>query len=219
MIFGLRSNCPHRSAGCGGNHLSPPQPDGRPRKERCSMSENSIDRFFPTPALPDDDVFQLKVWVDNLENYLENGGNPNKYTSMIFRPHKLAWDAMQRLSCKFLYIIQQVQDFLNNVERLFTEFSDDGYDPEKGSAENFHWSMVEMAMQIRTAISVIQNEAKSSALTKKIIPPEKRTKRFKPSPCTIKNCGKKRKVQRKRNGKRYFQCEAGHISSEAIDVS
>jgi hypothetical protein len=153
------------------------------------MCDNSKSRFFPksdaNPPVQEDDICQLQGWNDNLKDYLENGGSPNRHTAMIFRPHKLAWDAMMRLSVSYLYVIQQVQEFLNNVEKHFTKFGSDAYNNNTQTSEDFHWSMVELSMQIDSAIETIRNGGvRKSARTQKK-QPTKNSSRFrsKDHPC------------------------------------
>ncbi|MFC1736300.1 toll/interleukin-1 receptor domain-containing protein [Candidatus Hydrogenedentota bacterium] len=98
------------------------------------------------------DLHWLWGWGYRLRVMLDDDLEPSEYTWMIFRPDRLARDAMMRFSVKHPHIIKQIDDFLGFTEERFSKFLQDDNDASK---DNFASAMDALCARIKTATRII----------------------------------------------------------------
>lgn len=98
------------------------------------------------------DLHWLWGWGHRLRVMLDDDLEPSEYTWMIFRPDRLARDAMMRFSVEYPHIIKQVDDFLDFTEVRFSEFLQNDNDANR---LNFARAMDALCARIETAAPII----------------------------------------------------------------
>ena len=105
------------------------------------------------------DLHWLWGWGYRLRLMLDDDLEPSKYTWMIFRPDRLARDAMMRFSVEYPHIIKQIDDFLGFTEERFAEFLQNNNDANR---LNFAVAMDALCARIETATPIIAGNSKGS---------------------------------------------------------
>lgn len=75
---------------------------------------------FPYPY--NSDLHWLWGWGERLRAFLADDKPPTKYAWIIFRPDRLARNAMMRFSIPFPHIVKQLDDFLAFTDAQYDEF-------------------------------------------------------------------------------------------------
>lgn len=110
----------------------------------------SRERRFPYPY--GSDLHWFWGWGARIEDLLENERDVSAYDWMIFRPDRLARDAMMRFSIRYPHIIKQVDDFLDWTEKHFQAFQSN--DTEESRA-NFAEAMDSLRWRIKVGADAI----------------------------------------------------------------
>ncbi len=104
------------------------------------------------------DLHWLWGWGCRLRSMVDHDLQPSKYTWMIFRPDRLAADAMMRFSVQFPHIIKQIDDCLDFTEERFTEFLQSG---NEANTDNFASATHTLCERIETATPIIAANLKA----------------------------------------------------------
>lgn len=124
------------------------------------------------------DLHWLWGWGARLHSLVASDVLPSRHDWMIFRPDGLARNAMMRLSIKYPHVIKQVDEYLDFLEKSWTEFSDDAHNACKPSAWNFSTHMDKLTERIRVAcetIAAAESGPPSKGNPPSTIPPGDRT--------------------------------------------
>ena len=109
----------------------------------------------PFPFSYCSDLHWLWGWGARIHSLLGAERKPSGCDRMIFRPDTGALNAMMRFSVKYPHVIKQVDDYLDFLEKQWTKFSDDGYNPDASHADNFCDAMSNLTERIRVACETI----------------------------------------------------------------
>lgn len=122
---------------------------------------NSADGSFPF-HYGSDLHYWLWGWGDRLHALLwEDGGKPpDRNDSMVFRPDRLAADAMMKLSVSYPQVVRQIQDHLDYVELQWRRFAGDRFNPKAASAVEFVDAMQDLLDRIVAATETIAEAEK-----------------------------------------------------------
>lgn len=97
------------------------------------------------------DLHWLWGWGERLGAYVDSDQRPSKCDWMLFRPDRLANDAMVRLSLKYPFIMQHIKEFLDYAEQQFGLFTEGNRDAEA----DFATGMMDLADRIKVAVDAI----------------------------------------------------------------
>ncbi len=111
------------------------------------------------------DLHWLWGWGQRIDCLLSEDKAMSAYAPWVFRPDSLARDAMMRFSVKYSHVIKQIDDYLDFVEKMYTDFSDDAYNGDAESATNLATAMYDLLGRIKTGADIIA-QAERQASTK-----------------------------------------------------
>ena len=113
----------------------------------------------PFPYQYGSDLHWLWGWGERLRSLLSDDVPPSKYDWMVFRPDRLARDAMMRFSVKYPHVIKQIDDYLDFANARFEEFLSDDNDSTRA---DFSGAMDSLCERIRVGVETIaQSEGAS----------------------------------------------------------
>lgn len=109
------------------------------------------DRRFPYPY--GSDLHWFWGWGDRIQAYfIDDQNEPGRQSWMIFRPDRLAVDAMMRFSVDYPALIQIVERYLADANDYFEKFV---ANPDKTRAGNFVEAVCNLRERIRLAVETI----------------------------------------------------------------
>jgi hypothetical protein len=101
------------------------------------------------------DLHWLWGWGDRLSAFLGDDNAPNRFTCELFRPDKLAADAMAKLDTTHREAVAQIRDHLEFVEAIWARFAQVEFDPQSDTAADLIDAMMDLSGRIDTAVKVI----------------------------------------------------------------
>jgi hypothetical protein len=124
-----------------------PDPLSRPRTKGGNATSEST---FPYEY--GSDLHWLWGWGERLRSLLSDDLPPSKHDWMVFRPDRLACDAMMRFSIKYPHIIKQIDDYLDFADARFDDFLNDDNDSTRA---DFVSAMESLCERIRVGVETI----------------------------------------------------------------
>lgn len=112
----------------------------------------------PSCQLPDD-LRPLEGWAKRLDAWLQSDKPQNRHVSMIFRPDRMARDAMMKLSVPYPQVIKQIDDAVDFANKWFDRLSEGG-----AAAENLGNAMLTLLGRINTGVRTIMEAQPTAAL-------------------------------------------------------
>jgi hypothetical protein len=91
-------------------------------------------------------------WGQRIDAILQDEQCPSQYDWMIFRPDRLARNAMMRFSIKYPHVVKQVDDYLDFAEKCFAEYK---ADDNESTRSTFAGAMEGLSNRISTATTLI----------------------------------------------------------------
>ncbi len=120
----------------------------------------------PFPFEYGSDLHWLWGWGQQVYDCLYDDQRPSNWCRVWFLPSKQAADAMMRFSVCYPSIVRQVEEQLDYVEKEWSLFESDGFDPEAESASNFVEALSSMVERIRVAVETIAGDSADTPDTK-----------------------------------------------------
>ena len=113
----------------------------------------------PFPYEYGSDLHWLWGWGERLGSLLSDDLPPSKHDWMVFRPDRLARDAMMRFSIKYPHVIKQIDDYLDFTDARFDEFLSDDNDSTRA---DFASAMGSLYERIRVGVETIAQSEKTA---------------------------------------------------------
>ena len=118
----------------------------------CSARKPKAGRLASESTFPYEygsDLHWLWGWGERLRSLLSDDLPPSKHDWMVFRPDRLARDAMMRFSIKYPHIIKQIDDYLDFADARFDDFLSDDNDSTRA---DFAGAMESLCERIRVGV-------------------------------------------------------------------
>ena len=136
-----------RQPACSNSKLSP--------KPKADIAANESQFPFEYGS----DLHWLWGWGERLRSLLSDDVPPSKHDWMVFRPDRLAHDAMMRFSIKYSHIIKQIEDYLDFADARFDDFLGDDNDSTRAE---FASAMESLCERIRVGVETIARAEQAS---------------------------------------------------------
>jgi len=109
------------------------------------------------------DLYWLWAWGERLQERLSSERPFGEFEWAVFRPDRLARDAMMRFSIDYQHIIEQIEDFLGHSEKRFAEYLKCQND---SAGANFEFALLDLAGRISEAVTIIaENDSSRETVT------------------------------------------------------
>ena len=113
----------------------------------------SKERFFErtTPAKLPDDLTLLRGWAKRLAAWINDDVPPNHLAPMVYRPDRMAVEAMMRLSVDFPHVVKEIDGVVDYADKWHARLSEGD-----SAAENLADAMHALRDRVLAGVKVIE---------------------------------------------------------------